>query len=34
MPEEVKTLTRGLFDKYHPMEIDLTMPHDEKERCM
>lgn len=34
MPEEVKTVTRRLFDKYHPMEIDLTLPFDEKERHM
>jgi Pyrimidine 5'-nucleotidase (UMPH-1) len=34
MPEEVKTLTRDLFAKYHPMEMDLNMSLDEKERHM
>lgn len=34
VPNEVKTLTRGLFDKYHPMETDLKMSRQEKERHM
>jgi len=34
MPEEVKTLTRELFAKYHPMEHDVNMPFDEKEGHM
>ena len=34
MPEEVKSLTRELFAKYHPMEHDKNMPFDEKERHM
>ena len=34
IPEDVKTLTRSLFEKYHPMEIDLTLPYDERERHM
>jgi Pyrimidine 5'-nucleotidase (UMPH-1) len=34
IPESIKVLTRSLYDKYHPMEIDLEISREEKERHM